>query len=245
MEHRGSPPDAKQHLRLASRSGMPGWQDAVRRGAILGGVLAGHLVILMMVLHPSWRRAGYVARRPKDHVLRLTFDRLPEVVRLSSTRITTRVPTKTKPARSAIVLPEVMTTSVTRLANASPSTTSTPITTTPLMAGGLHRSYQPGDFRMALQNAQRTRPDHIPGSITPRIGGIRLQTGSSIMGTVHRLAEVSRCTNEQFRLQNSTHQFTPEMIDQALETAGCGPHLGHAALDATIDALSHPAIFGH
>lgn len=245
MEHRGSPLDAKQHLRMASRSGTPRWQDAVRRGAILGSVLAGHLVILMMVLHPSWRRAGHMTHQPKDHVLRLTFDRLPEIVRLSSTHAAPRVTTKTKPARSAIALAAVMTTSVTHLANAPLSTTSTPITMTPLMADGLHRSYQSGDFRTALQNAQRTRPDHIPGSTIPRIGGIRLQAGSSITGTVHRLVEVSRCTNEQFRLQNSAHQFTPEMIDQALEADSCGPHLEHAALDATIDALSHQAIFGH
>lgn len=245
MGHRGSPLDARQRLRIACRSGTPRWQDAVRRGAILGGVLAGHLVILMMVLHASWPRVRHVARQPKDRVLRLTFDRLPEIARLSSTHAATPAPTKTKPARSAIALPVVMTAAVTRLASAPPLNTSTPITTTPSMADGLHRSYQPGDFRTALQNAQRTRPDHIPGSTTPRIGGIRLQTGSSIMGTVHRIVEVSRCTNEQFRLQNSTHQFTPEMIDQALEAGGCGSHLEHAALDATIDALSHQAIFSH
>lgn len=59
------------------------------------------------------------------------------------------------------------------------------------------------------------------------------------------LVEESRCANEQFQLQNSARQFTPEMIDHALEADGCGPHLEHAAADAAIDSISHQAIFGH
>lgn len=106
-----------------------------------------------------------------------------------------------------------------------------------------HRSYRPGDFQTALQSAQRAGADHIPGIATPRIGGIQLRAGSSIKRTFHGLVEMSSCTNEQFQLQNNAHQFTPEMIDRALEMEGCGPHPEHAAADATIDAISHHAIF--
>ncbi|WP_449426882.1 hypothetical protein [Rhodanobacter umsongensis] len=117
--------------------------------------------------------------------------------------------------------------------------------TAPSMAGDPQRGYQAGDFQSALQNAQRAKADRIPGTTLPRIGGIQLQARSSIQRTFHSIVEISRCTNEQFQLQNSAHRFTPEMIDHALEVEGCGPHLEHAAADATIDAISHHAIFGN
>jgi hypothetical protein len=245
MERRGSALEKERHPHMARQSGTQGWQDAVRRGTIFGCVLAGHLAILMAVLHPSWQMIEPAALQQEDRVLRLSFDPLPKISRLLPIRTATRAPAKTKPAQSALVPPTVNPAAVRQPTNSPPSTATSLIMTAPAVSDELHRSYQPGEFQTALQNAQRTRADHIPGATTPRIGGIQLQVGSSIKGTVHSLAEVSRCTNEQFQLQNSAHQYTPEMIDHTLEMDGCGPHLEHAAADATIDAISHHAIFGN
>jgi len=228
---------------MARRSGTPRWQDAVRRGSIFGCVLAGHLVILIAVLRPSWQRIEQVADQ-EDHVLRLSFDPSPKISRPFPSRAATRVPAKTKPAQPTIV--PSTTTSAIRQSTSAPSSKATSlIVTAPPVTDELHRSYQPGEFQTALQSAQRTRADHIPGATTPRIGGIQLQVSSNIKETVHSLAEISRCTNEQFQLRNNAHQFAPEMIDRTLEMDGCGPHLEHAAADATIDAVSHHAIFGN
>jgi hypothetical protein len=244
MERRGSALDKERHPHLARRSGTPRWQDAVRRGAILGCVLAGHLAILMAVLHPSWQKIEPAVPQHEDRVLRLSFDPLPKISRPLPVRTTTRAPARPKSARAAVVPPTII--SAARLPTNTPSSTATSlIMTAPAVTDELRRSYQPGEFQTALQNAQRTRANHIPGATTPRIGGIQLQASSNIKGTVHSLAEVSRCTNEQFQLQNSAQHFTPEMIDHTLEMDDCGPHLEHAAADATIDALSHHAIFGN
>ena len=221
--------------------------DAVRRGSIFGCVLAGHLAILMAVLHPSWQRIEPAAYPPEGRVLRLSFDRLPTISRPLPVRTATQVLAKTKPAQSALVPPTVKP-AATRLPTHAPSSAAVTslLMTAPPVTDELHRSYQPGDFQTALQSAQHATADRIPGTATPRIGGIQLEAGSNIKGTVHSLAEISRCTNEQFQLQNSSaHQFTPEMIDHVLEMDGCGPHPEHAAADATIDAISHHAIFGN
>ena len=245
MERRGSSLDAQRRLRTASRSGALTWHDAVCRGAIFGSVLAGHLVILTLVLHPSWQRRQRVAPQQDGNVLRLTFDAVPKVVRVSPVHATARMPAKTKPVPSTLASSEVMSAVVMRPTNSPPSTATTLIVVAPTTTDDLHRGYQPGDFQTALQDAQRTNADHIPGAAIPRIGGIRLQARSSVSGTVHMLAEANRCTNEQFRLQDSPHRFTPEMIDRALEASGCGPHLEHTQADATIDVISHHAIFGN
>lgn len=97
----------------------------------------------------------------------------------------------------------------------------------------------------ALQGAQRTRPDHLPGSVTPLIGGIQLHARSSAKAIVRGLIEENRCANMQFQLQDSAHQLTPTMIDHVLEVEGCGPHRERTPLDATIDAITRQATAGH
>ncbi|OOG49654.1 hypothetical protein B0E50_05960 [Rhodanobacter sp. C01] len=243
MERRRDQLDQEWRPCMVCRSAAPTWHDAVRRAAIQGSVFAGHLAILMLVLHPSWRRIAHVTRQHDDHVLRLSFDRLPKLVRPSPAPVAMRLPARTKPVRQAIALSAQMAATVAHSTN--PPVVTIPIMTPPSTPGDPHRSYQPGDFQSALQNAQRTRADHIPGTTTPRIAGISPQARSSIQGIVHMLVKTSQCTNEQFQLQNSAHQFTPEMIDHALEVEGCGPHLEHAPADATIDAIAHQAIFGN
>jgi hypothetical protein len=245
MERRGSALDKERHPHMARQSGTPRWQDAVRRGSIFGCVLAGHLVILIAVLHPSWHRIEYGASQQGERVLRLSFDPPPEISRPLPVRTATRMPATPKSARPVLVPPTGNPAAVRHPTNAPSSTTTNLIMTALPVTDELHRSYQPDQFQTALQNAQRTKVDHIPSAITPRIGGIQLQAGSSIKRTFHSIVESNRCTNMQFELQNSTHQFTPEMIDHALEIEGCGPHLEHAAVDATIDAISHHAVFGN
>lgn len=245
MEYRGNPLDARRRPHTASRPDTRSWQDAVRRGAILGGVLAGHLVVLMLVLHPSWQRIRQRVRPQDDHVIRLSFDPLPHNVRVSPTRATPPIPATRKPVRAAMAPPATITVTIPPASPASPAPSAAPVTTTPAMADDRQRSYRPGDFQARLQDAQRTMPDHLPGADTPRIGGIQLQARSSIKETVRGIIGGSHCANEQFRLQNSTHQFTPEMIDHMLETIGCGPHLGHTAADDVIEAISRDATSGN
>ncbi|WP_139350400.1 hypothetical protein [Rhodanobacter sp. B04] len=178
-------------------------------------------------------------------MLRLRFDRLPKLVRASPAPAAIRLPTKTKPARPPLASSTLTPATVMRSTNPPATTAATLIMTAPSMTGDPQRGYQAGDFQSALQNAQRTKADHIPGLATPRIGGIQLRVHSSIKGVVHVLVKTSQCTNEQFQLQSSAHQFTPEMIDHVLEVEGCGAHLEHAPADATIDAIAHQAIFGN
>jgi hypothetical protein len=110
----------------------------------------------------------------------------------------------------------------------------------------LHRSYAPGDFQTALQNAQRTTADHLPGAATPLIGGIQLQARSTIKGGVHAVTEYIRCTDEQLEMENGRDQFsTPQQMDRALQLDGCGPHSEHPDADAAVDAVAHRVIFGH
>jgi hypothetical protein len=230
---------------MARRASTPRWQDAVQRGSILGCVLAGHFAILMLVLHPSWRHIEHVPRLHEDQVLRLRFDRLPKLVRPSLAPAAIQLPAQTKPAPQAIALSTRRPATGAHSSNPPAAPAATLTMAMPMMTGDPHRSYLPGDFQSALQNAQRTKADHIPGTTTPLIGGIRLQASSSTKAAVHGLVEENRCANMQFQLQNSAHQFTPEMIDHALEVEGCGPHLERTAADATIDAIAHQAIFGN
>lgn len=244
MERKGNTPDIERHSHAARRSAMPTWQDAVRRGSIIGCVLAGHIVILMAVLHPSWQKIERVAHQQEDHVLRLSFDPAQKISQLVPARAATRMPTKAKPTRQTTLPPTVISAAV-HQTNAPSSTANSVIMTTPQVADELNRSYQPGDFQAALQNAQRTRADHIPGDATLLIGGIQLQASTSAQHTFHRLVATSRCTNMQLDLQNSAHRFTPAMIDRVLQTSGCGPHLERSAADAAIKDIAHQAIFGN
>lgn len=108
----------------------------------------------------------------------------------------------------------------------------------PVLDGDADRSYRPGDFQSNLQAAQRTKADLLPGSMTPVVDGIRLQSRLSSKAVMQGLAEANRCTNLQFQLQDSPHQLTPAMIDHALEVDGCGPHLAKTPNSEMVDAIS-------
>lgn len=113
------------------------------------------------------------------------------------------------------------------------------------MANDANHGYQPGTFEAALHDAQGFRPDHLPGSVTPLVGGITFQARSSAKAMVRALAQGNRCANMTFQLRDSAHQLTPAMIDHALEVEGCGPHLERAPLDSTVDAITRQVIAGH
>ena len=105
MAGRGNPLhtdcDAPSRWRVARRSSARTRRDAVRRGAILGSVFAGHLLVLMLVLQPSWRRIEPARRQHEADVLRLTFDPVPKIPRSLSVRVLARMP---KSVRNCLTL---------------------------------------------------------------------------------------------------------------------------------------------
>ena len=230
---------------VARRSNARTRRDAVRRGAILGSVFAGHLVVLMLVLHPSWRRIEPMRRQHEADVLWLTFDPMPKIPRSLPVRALARMPAKVKPAPSTIVPPKAPTAVVMHSMNVRPATTTALIAAVP-PANDLRGSYEPGNFQAALQNAQRTKTDQIPGVATPLIGGIQLEARSNIKGAVHAVTEYIRCTDKQLEMENGRDQFsTPQLMDRALQLDGCGPHSEHPDADAAVDEIAHQVIFGH
>jgi hypothetical protein len=238
--------DTSLRPRIARRSSVPTWRDAVRRGAILASVFACHLIILMMVLYPSWHRVESVTAPRESEVLQLTLDPVRKISRFLP--VTTRAPVaaKTKPAPSAIESAKVTSAVVEHPANPSPSTAAALIVTVPSLPDDLHRSYQPGDFQTALGDSQRTKAEHIPGASASVIGGIQLQDRSSVKETVHAVTEYIRCTDEQLNMQHGHDQFsTAQQMDRALQLDGCGPHLEHSAVNDEVDAVAHRAIFGN
>ena len=237
--------DAPLHPSVARCSGASTWRDAVRRGTILGGVFAGHLIVLMLVLHPSWRRIEPLRRQHEADVLRLTFDPVPKIPRPLSVRVPARMPAKVKPASSAIAPSRAPTTVVMHSTNVRPSTGTALIVAVP-PANDPRGSYEPGNFQTSLQNAQRTKTDHLPGAAAPLMGGIQLQARSSIKGATHAVIEYIRCTDKQLEMENGRDQFsTPQLMDRALQLDGCGPHSEHPQADAAVDEIAHRVIFGH
>jgi hypothetical protein len=199
----------------------------------------------MLVLHPSWRRIEPVRRLHEADVLRLSFDRLPENSPSLSVRALKRMPVRVNLVPSAIVPPRVSTAVVTYSPKVAAPTAKTLLDAVP-PTDDLRRSYAPGDFQTALQNAQRTMADHIPGVATPLIGGVQLQARSSIKAGVHAVTEYIRCTDKQLEMENGRDQFsTPQLMDRALQLDGCGPHREDPDADAAVDEVAHRAIFGH
>jgi hypothetical protein len=233
--------------RVARSRRASSWRDATRRGAILGSVCAGHIIVLALVLHPSWRQIEPVSRQREAEVLRLNFDSVPIVPQTLSVRALARMPAKVQSVRSAIAPPKTSTVVVTHLTDSTPATTADRVVAVvPPIASDLHRGYGPSDFRSALQNAQRTKTDHMPGGASPLIGGIQLQARSSIKGATLAVVEYIRCTDKQLEMENGRDQFsTPQLMDRALQLDGCGPHLEHPDADAAADEVAHRVMFGH
>jgi hypothetical protein len=244
--HTGS--NAPLGPRVARSRGASMRRDAARRGAILASVCVGHLIVLLLVLHPSWRQVEPVQRQREADVLRLSFfDAAPNIRRSLSVRALARLPAKVPPVPSAIAPPKVSTAAVTRPTN-SPSATPTDwvVAVVPPAVDDLHSGYGPSDFRSALQNAQRAKADQIPGVATPLIGGIQLEARSNIKGAVHAVSEYIRCTDKQLEMENGRDQLsTPQLVDRALQLDGCGPHSEHPQADAAVDEIAHRVIFGH
>ena len=157
MERRGSALDKERHPHMARRSGTPRWQDAVRRGAILGCVLAGHLAILMAVLHPSWQKIEPAVPQHEDRVLRLSFDPLPKISRPLPVRTATRAPARPKSARAGVVPPTII--SAARLPTNTPSSTATSlIMTAPAVTDELRRSTSPASSRRPCKTRSERGP---------------------------------------------------------------------------------------
>jgi hypothetical protein len=243
--HAGSIAPLLQRVARSRRASR--WRDATRPGAILGSVCVGHLIVLALVLHPSWRQIEPMSRQREAEALRLTFDSVPTIPQTLSVRVLARIPAKVRSVRSAIAPPKASTAVLIRLTDSTPATIADRVVAVvPQAASDLHRSYGPSDFRSALQNAQRTKTDLIPGVAAPLIGGIQLQARSSIKGTTLAVIEYIRCTDKQLEMENGRDQFsTPQLMDRALQLDGCGPHLEHPDADAAADEVAHRVIFGH
>jgi hypothetical protein len=243
--HAGSIASFLQRVARSPRASR--WRDATRRGAILGSVCAGHIIVLALVLHPSWRQIEPVSRQREAEALRLTFDSVPRIPQTLSVRAFARKAAKVQSVQSAIAPPKASTAAVTRLTDSTPATAADrAVAAVPQTASDLYRSYGPSDFRSALQNAQRSKTDHIPGVGSPLIGDIQLQARSSIKGATLAVVEYIRCTDKQLEMENGRDQFsTPQLMDRALQLDGCGPHLEHPDADAAADEVAHRVMFGH
>lgn len=64
--------------------------------------------------------------------------------------------------------------------------------------------------------------------------------------TVWALTHESRCKYTKMKMQRSTTEFiTPQLMDHALESDGCGPQGNRTPADAVIEAVSRKAVSGH
>lgn len=207
------------------------WQAAWRRGAILGGVTALHLLTLALVLRPA---PPYRSARSASHddgaALQLHF-----VARLDKPRATNPPP---RPPQLRAAPPAK------RAAATPPPTVAAP----PALVASSPPPDGLGDYRTALAGADsapwasRVR---LPGSDAPPRSAILLRSAPSLRQFVRAMTTASRCKYERMKMERSANQFvTRQLIERALDADGCGPQADHAAADATIEAISRDAIRG-
>lgn len=207
------------------------WSASVRRGATLGVVAACHLGLLALMLRPvAYRESRQPVPRGTDHALRLVF--IPPSTTAPAAKPSVLPPPRHQPARTPRLRRTADTprTMVQRVATNVPSRP-----TTDQAAPGYHT----GDFRSRLQEAQRTRTVHLPGSAAPRVSGLRLRVAPSAQDLVRQLTVATRCTAERFKMQRSKTEFiTAQLMDRTLEADGCGPHADHTSTSDVVDAVT-------
>jgi hypothetical protein len=63
---------------------------------------------------------------------------------------------------------------------------------------------------------------------------------------VSTMTTASRCKYERMKMERSTTQFvTRQLMERAPDADGNAPPASHGTVDATFDAISRSAIFGH
>jgi len=211
-----------------------GWRHAVRRGAILGGVAALHLALLMLLLQlPPYRPASSSLR--SDDALRIRF--FPRPTRPSVARHKTVAAPRPFPVMR-------------RAASGAASPTTPPVLPRPSgialpPADATPPDYRTGSFDTDLAGARPSGTPRLPGSDAPLRTGIRLQVRSSMKDVVHAMTVSNRCKYERMKMQASTTQFiTPQLMERALDADGCGPQGERSPADAVIENVSRRAIFG-
>lgn len=210
------------------------WPVALRRGTTLGIVAACHIALLALLLRPApYREASPRAPRGVDDALQLIF--IPPLKPPSMAKVA--IPSRARLPPAPAPRPQrIETVSNTPTTAASTLVTSLPPQTP---ANSAIPDYQAGDFRTRLQDAQRVRAVPLPGSATPRIGGLRLRIAPSAQDLVRQLAVATRCTAMYFDMRNSKTRFvTAQQMDRLLEADGCGPHAERTPASEAVDALT-------
>jgi hypothetical protein len=206
------------------------WRTTLRRGAILGSVIALHLTAVALLLRPappyrSLHRGTTDGGRP----LRISFVPRP----------------KPAPPRRAAPSPQrpLIAPRHHGIAAAPPVATAAPsqaiVITLPASA--------PGDYRSAaLDGTQPVPAARLPGAATLPRGVIRLRDRHSMRDIVRTMTAGSRCKYVHMKMARSTTQFvTRQLSERALEADGCGPQVEHAASRGAVEAISRRAIFGN
>ena len=222
------------HARVQSRA-HPAWRAALRRGMILGGVTALHLVTVALVLRPMPPyRSARTAIHDDDEALHLSFVARPDRPRPASAPPRPRQLGAAHPAALvAAPLPPRATT--------PPHTV---IVTPPASVPAGPGDYRPAALDAGLRDAQQLPRARLPGSDAPSHRGIQLRTAPSLRQVVRVMTTASRCKYERMKMESSPNQFvTRQLMERALDADGCGPQAAPTAADATIDAISRRAIF--
>lgn len=227
MAHGSTLPYARGQSRAHSA-----WRAALRRGVILGGVTALHLVTVALVLRPvPPYRLARIAIHDDDEALHLSFVARPDKPRPASPPPRPRRPRAAHPAAW--------------VATPLPPRTTTPHTV--VVTSPASMSEGPADYRSAaldagLRDTQTSRV-RLPGSDAPLHRGIQLQTAPSLQQVVHVMTTANRCKYERMKMESSANQFvTRQLVERALGADGCGPQADHADANATTDAISRRAV---
>jgi hypothetical protein len=206
---------------------------ALGRGAILGLVSSLHLALLALLFRPVMPlRAVSVGTPGHPDALRIRWvaeAAMPHRAGAAQrARHTARTPQRTL---KTIAVPEA---------------TATP---TPTMRWVLPPS-SPGDYHSPLLGGPggitASAPvAHLPGSDTPRAGGILLRDKPTLRQVVRALPGAIRCQYTRMKMEHSANQFvTRQLVERALDLDGCGPHSQHDAAAEAVEAISKRAIFG-
>lgn len=212
----------------------PAWRAALRRGAILGSVIALHLAIVALVLRPMPPyRSAHTAIHDDGRALQISFVTLPEKSRPADLPPRPLQPRTTHPATSAAPL--------------SPSAVIPPhavVTILPANVPDGSDDYRPALLGAGLRDAQQPPRVRLPGLDAPPRTGILLGNDSSLREVVRVMTTANRCKYVRMKMERSTTEFvTRQLVERALDADRCGPQAAHTAADATVDEIARRATF--
>ena len=206
----------------------------LRRGAILGVVVALHLGLLALLFGPVNQRRQDVEHRSGPHDA-LQFRWVQKAARPLRTKPAARhsTPARQPPPRAPMIA---------TAAQATPTVVPADQSALPPAAVG---DYHSPLLLNAAPMSPRSTPPRLPGGDTARVGGLALRDKPSLQHVVRAMTKTSRCKYIRMKMVASANQFiTAQLMDRTQEADGCGPQVPHTADDQTVEAISHQAIFG-